>query len=121
MAYALKWSKLQKEVYKLTDKSINFQIHCSKYRMNSRYGGTDLPRYFITLDDEIIWDYPKDFIDEFGDIKNLSGKYTHYPYNKYIPAISALIRQYIDTPKSELLITIFENDYWGLINIFKSG
>jgi len=29
--------------------------------MNSQYGSTDLPRYWITLDKEVIFDYPKQF------------------------------------------------------------
>lgn len=43
------WSKLQREIYKLIDSRIGIQIHCSVYRMDSRWGGTDLPRYWITL------------------------------------------------------------------------
>lgn len=43
------WSKLQREIYKLIDSGIGFQIHCSVYRMDSRWGGTDLPRYWITV------------------------------------------------------------------------
>ena len=58
------WSKLQREIYKLIDSRIGIQIHCSVYRMDSRWGGTDLPRYWITLGKEIIFDYPKDFLDK---------------------------------------------------------
>ena len=57
-----RWSSLQREIYKLIDENINFQIHLSRYRMDSTYGSTDLPRYWITLDGETIFDYPKQFI-----------------------------------------------------------
>lgn len=58
-----RWSSLQRELYQILDEKINFQIHLSMYRMQSQYGGTDMPRYWITLGDEIIFDYPKQFVD----------------------------------------------------------
>ena len=51
------WSKLKKELVKLWDDSINLDIHQSVYRMDSERGSTDLPRYFITLNKEIIFDF----------------------------------------------------------------
>ncbi len=103
------WSKLQKSIYLLKATGINFQIHCSIYRMKSKRGSTDLPRYWITLEKEIIWDYPKDFIDKDSS--------HNYPYEHDISEISNLIREYIDTPKDILLNKEFENDKWGLIEI----
>lgn len=35
--------------------------------------------------------------------------------------ISDLIREYIDTPVSEIMTKHFENDYWGLANIFRAA
>ena len=107
------WSKLQRELYKIIDKKIKFQIHCVAYRMDSRYGRTDLPRYWITLGNEILWDYPKDFIaDETAQ---------YYPHGTAISDISILLREYIDTPKEILFEKHFENDKWGLINILRSA
>ena len=67
------WSKLQRELYDLVSDSIDFQIHCVAYRMDSAYGSTNLPRYWITLNKEIIWDYPKQFVTKGGTVRNLSG------------------------------------------------
>ena len=64
------WSKLQKEVYLLVDPKLEFQIHCVAYRMCSQWGSTDLPRYWITLDKETIFDYPKQFIHSEGPDEN---------------------------------------------------
>lgn len=124
------WSKLQRELYKLVSEDINFQVHCVAYPMLSQRGSTDLPRYWITLGKEVIWDYPKQFVTEDGTVKNLSGfgaeKYSDrltvtYPYITDISDISRLIREYIDTPKDEIVSKIFENDHWGLINILRSA
>jgi hypothetical protein len=113
-----RWSKLQKEVYDLIDPKIGFQLHCRLYRMNSQYGSTDLPRYWISIGKEIIWDYPKDFINK-PHPERTPPKF--YPYGTDVPDISNLIREYIDTPKNELIDKKFENDHWGLINILRAA
>ena len=119
-----RWSSLQREIYKLIDENIKFQIHLSRYRMDSTYGTTDLPRYWITLDDEIIFDYPKQFVCKTEDgynMKNLNGGIYYYPYETDVSDISNLIREYIDTPKDVVFSKHFENDHWGLINIIKAA
>jgi hypothetical protein len=112
------WSKLQKEFYLLLADGLDLQLQCRAYRMDSQSGSTNLPRYWITLGKEIIWDYPKDFIHKpHPDRANIK----YYPYGTDIPEISNLIREYIDTPKDELLSKEFENDHWGLINILRAS
>ena len=119
-----RWSSLQRQLYKIIDDRIGFQIHLSKYRMNSQHGSTDLPRYWITLGDDIIFDYPRQFIDtniEGNVIKNLRGDRFNYPYQTEISDISAMIREYMDTPKDEVFSKHFGNDVWGLSNILKAA
>ncbi len=116
-----RWSKLQRELYKLIADDINFQLHCIAYPMRSQYGSSSLPRYYITLNKEIIWDYPKDFTLKDGTVGNYTGESKDYPYNTDVPDISHLIREYIDTPKEEIYSKSFENDKWGLTNILKSA
>ena len=101
------WSKLQREIEKLFTDELSIRIQCRAYRMDSQRGSTDLPRYWITLGKDIIFDYPKDFPPA-----NAS-----YPYVTDVSSISRLIRDYIDTPVDDLLIKEFE-DPWGLIEIF---
>ena len=116
------WSKLQRDLYKIIDGNINFQIHCVRYPMDSFYGSTDLPRYWITIGKEILWDYPKDFVVACGGTKNYIDRYiATYPYSNDISDISNLLREYIETPKEILFEKHFENDKWGLINILKAA
>jgi len=75
-----------------------------------------LPRYWITLDQEIIWDYPSDFKH-----KRYPKSTDIYPWRVEVSDISALIREYLDTPKDQLMSRHFENDYWGLINILRAA
>ncbi len=110
------WSKLQKEFYLLRAGGLDFQLQCRAYRMDSQMGSTNCPRYWITLGKEIIWDYPKDFIG-----KTHPNRAKWYPYQTDIPDISNLIREYIDTPKNEIISKKFEKDFWGLINILRAA
>ena len=84
-----RWSKLQSRLYNLMDESINFQIHCALYEMNSNdgYHGSKLPRYFITIEKEIIWDYPTDFdsTQKYG--------FNSYPWDTDISIISDVIEE----------------------------
>ena len=118
-----RWSKLQKRLYELVDESIDFKLHCAVYRMQSRRGSTDLPRYFITLAGEIIFDYPKNFVLKSGGVKSLAqgALMKIYPYGNDISDIGELIREYIDTPKEELFAKHFDEGGWGLANILKAA
>ena len=114
-----RWSKLAKRLYEIVDESIDFKLHCTVYRMQSRRGSTDLPRYFITLAGEIIFDYPKDFALKSGGVKSLAGGALTkiYPYGNDISDIGELIREYIDTPKEELFAKHFDEGGWGGLQI----
>ena len=106
------WSKLQKSLYQIIADETCFQIHCSAYRMNSQRGGTLLPRYWITIEKDIVFDYPKQFLNE--------KEKESYPYVNQVSEISTLIREYIDCPPNLLPEKTFENDLWGLTDILKS-
>jgi hypothetical protein len=109
-----RWSKLQKRLYDLIAPGLPFQIHCVPYRMKSQQGSTDIPRYWITLGKEIIWDYPRDFDTAAVWVSG-------YPYATQIGAISELIRTYTDSPTEGLLAKRFQRDEWGLTDILKAA
>ena len=106
-----RWSKLQARLYNLMEPAINFQIHCALYEMKSLgHYGSRLSRYFITVDKEIIFDYPKDM--------ELDKKYI-YLWNSDVDKISNLIEEYIQRPKEELFED-FPNDKWGIVDILRA-
>jgi hypothetical protein len=118
------WSKLQAALYRLVDPGIRFQLQCRVVRMNSANGSTNLPRYWITLGKEVIWDYPGQFVvpGSGGATRRVDGSaLSHYPHQTDVPVISELIREYIDTPAAQLLSRQFGNDHWGLINILRAA
>lgn len=97
------------------DSDIEFQIHAALYEMNSNDGhhGNKLPRYFITIGKEIVFDYPKDFdtTEKYG--------YNSYPWDTDMGDISDLIEAYIERPVEKLMLP-FEDDKWGLTDILRS-
>jgi hypothetical protein len=127
-----RWSKLQKELYKIIAPCVNFQIHCVAYQQRHTRGRHQLPRYWISIDHEIVWDYPCDFLDRIVPIAwtcaSNSGEtqLRHcYPYELNgwqcaVSSISDLLRQYIDTPADEVFDKDFANDQWGLTMILKA-
>ena len=123
-----RWSKLQKELYLIIDPKINFQIHCATYRIG-QYGNY-LPRFWATLGKDIIFDYPKQFalpgqIMKYHIPQN-NYENIYYPYEDVYHIcgtsdISDLIREYINTPVSEILTKHFEHDRWELTDIFRAA
>jgi len=117
-----RWSKLQSALYRLIDPTIRFQLQCRVVRMNSAHGRTDLPRYWITVGKEVIWDYPGQFALPGGGTKRSDGNFVAgYPHNTDVALISDLIRDYIDMPVAELLTRQFSTDHWGLVNILRAA
>ena len=112
------WSKLQKAVYLIRAVGLPLQIQCRVYPMDANYGTTGIPRYWVTLGKEIIWDYPKQFVS----LGYLNRHHPHdWPYATDISEISCLIREYLDTPRSQILSKPFENDLWGIVNILRAA
>ena len=97
------FSKLKKQIENLFDPVLNMEFCCSAYPMRSKTGNAhnSIPRFYLKMGKQIIWDYPKDF--EAKDI--------HYAEWADNNGISALVREYIDTPINELLDKEFSGQY----------
>ena len=105
------WSKLQRDLYNLMNLESGFQIHCVGYRMpESQSSNPQIPRYWITVGkgeiQKIVWDWPSSMEDR---------EQRFHPY-LHVPAISALIREYINTPRQQLTSKAWEDPY-GLVRI----
>ncbi len=109
-----RWSKLQVRLYNLMEPSVDFQIHYALYTMHNKKvsHGCELPRCFITVGKEIVFDYPKEC-----DTTRIYGT-NSYPWDGEISDISDLIEQYIQRPEEELMED-FEDDYWNLADVLR--
>jgi hypothetical protein len=118
------WSKLRCKLENLFDPDLDLQIHCVAYPMNSRHGGTKLVRYWFVMNNEIIWDYPKDFsteaVTELSDGSEVMLSEC-YPYGGFQCDFSAIFDDYMNTPKEELINKAFQNDRCGLTDILKAA
>lgn len=112
------WSKMQRAVSLIVAPGLPLQIQCRVYPMHAQYGTTGIPRYWITLDREIIWDYPRQFVGRGSP----SGETPDgWPYVTDISEISRLIRDYLETPRSRLLTESFPRDVWGIVDILRAA
>lgn len=93
-------SKLQAALYNIIDPAIDFQMHCVAYPMRSGWASLarhGVPRYWITIGKDIVWDFPKVCPQEELDAMC-------YPdlYSKCSAVISDVLRAYIDCPRERL-------------------
>ena len=98
------WSTLQSALYRVIEPKIGFQIHCCTYDIGQCI---PLPRFWVTIGKQIIWDFPKNFMDENEE--------EWYFYDE-AKKLSCLIKEYVDCPVNELLTHEF-NDRFKLIPI----
>ena len=92
-----RWSKLKRDVESLMSPKLDFRIYANAYNIRECI---QIPRFWITVGRKIIWDWPKDFMDQEG--------WYFYDSAKKIPQ---LLRDYINTPESELLSKQFEDPF----------
>lgn len=115
------WSKLQKQLYLIIDKDSKFQMHCSVLKTKSAWtAGQDkngisksremIPRYWIKVDDKIIWDFPTDYIEDIKD------NYFHWDNYTWV---AETIRYYLDTPKDKLFTDTYIKDKYGLTDVLR--
>ena len=76
---------------------LDFKIYANAYNIEE---SIPVPRFWITVGGKIIWDWPKDYIEQEG----------WYFYDSTIK-ISQLLRDYLNTPESELLSKQFEDPF----------
>ena len=92
-----RWSKLKRDVENLMAPKLDFRIYANAYNIGE---SIPLPRFWITVGRKIIWDWPKDYIEQEG----------WYFYDS-AKKISQLLRDYINTPESELLSKQLEDPF----------
>lgn len=116
---AKQWSKLKKLIEDLFVPGLLLQIHCTEIRTTLRNEGLFaevLGIFTIRLGKELIWNFPRQFID-WGMVYPDGGN--HYSYG--VRHLNELLRDYLDTPKDALLRKEFPRDYFGMTNILKTA
>ncbi len=109
-----RWSKLQKRIYNILDPKLDLQIHCVVYRHDGFCGEEYVPRYFVTLSGEIIFDFPKNYPVSLQQ-----------PYEERekcfwsaVSEISETLAKYLNAGREERMTM---TDYWGIIDIIRAA
>ena len=87
------------------------QFHCAIYRIPGHVDSV-CPRYFLMLNDEIIWDWPKDCSAK------LNYKEMYLVYRSSASDISDLINVYLNADRQSFIIL---KDDWGTLDIFRAA
>jgi hypothetical protein len=112
-----RWSKLQKQIYNLIDKKISMQIHCIDMEHTLDTGSLrGLGIYKVRIGKESIWEFPRDFVTYDYKYPDGGGCFSYS-----VTDINFLVRDYIDTPKDDLLEKRFEKDWFNLTDILKAA
>ena len=121
-----RFSKLKKRIESLFAPDVNLKVRCTAYGYDGWAGYRELPRLWITLDKEIIFDFIKDFKDLRVSrlvhyINNHSAMVDFPIYYPDIMFVNALIQEYIETPADILFDHVFPDDHFGLTDILKAA
>ena len=117
-----RWSKLKKEIESLFVDGLPLSVHCTdmyravdsrKYNSGEGYSLQTLGNYRVVLGKQELWELPKDFITRNPESWPKDG-----PWSYSAKDINIVVRDYIDTPKNELLIKEFDNDIYGITRLF---
>ena len=100
----MRWSQLKGLLEALWDENLDLKMHCTVHRGPD---GLAIGRYWIVFKGQTIWEEPRD-VASF--LKAGRG-------NSVATEITAVLRQYLDTPKDELLSAAFPGDRWGLTEV----
>lgn len=104
------WSKLKKALLEVIDTSIDFDIHCSVHNPHIKHWPeVRNGRLWIVVgkDKKNVWDFPNNISSDAWGYEDMEG-------------ISNLIREYIDTPREELLTGQLE-DKFQLLPILRAS
>lgn len=122
------WSKLQKQLYKIMDPTVKFQMHCSVFKTKSAWNAgqkagiskkkESIPHYWITVNGETVWDFPNNYIDNDSLVDGFTIKETYFYPDNYT-WVADVLRNYINTPKEKLLTIEFDNDKFGLVDVLR--
>lgn len=110
-----RWSKFKKNIEAFWLDELDMVIHCTAYRHfgHSKY---ELPRYWIVLNGEMIWDFPGPFINGTN-----AGRLPDIPYWLHNQCFASYVMdEYVSLPRENLFDKI-HNDDWELGDILRAA
>ena len=97
------WNQLQKRLKNIIDPKLNIKFNNSPVRKKTSWGEITIRFFQVILDDEIIWQFPKD-TNQQKDSNYIYGQYKIDKYNfKNLEFPIMSIINYLDLPKDKIL------------------
>ena len=89
------WSKLQRKLYEVIDLNLNLQVHCIQHRGRGKSCINGIPRFWITLNGEVIFEclHQIMFLHGFFDV-GISQR----PYDTDSADICGAVIRYVNAP-----------------------
>ncbi len=114
---AKRWSKLQKQIYRIIDTRVPLQIHCLDVTKAPGNGSLNhLGLYQVRLGKLLIWNFPKQFVSTLAKADD-GGNGISY----CVSDLNKIVREYLDTQRDALPEKSFDNDLFGLTDILKAA
>lgn len=116
---AKRWSKLNAQISQILVEDLPLRLQCTQIRRNPMNAGslaTELGVFTVYLGKLLIWDFPKQFV-MFQT--TYPGGGNHYSYT--VSDLNQLLREYLDTPRDQLLANEFTRDFFGLCHLLRAA
>ncbi len=116
---AKRWSKLKSRVKELFVEGLPLNLQCSDIRRTWNNDGaltTELGVFTVRLNKIVIWDFPSQFVTYWTRYPDGGN---HYSYS--VSDINGLLREYLDTPRVDLLKREFNRDYFGICDVLRAA
>ena len=97
------FSFLKKKLEDLFCPELKVQFYANAYKIGR--SSCPMVRYHLTLHSEVIWDFPKHF-------EEIRKKSHHHSYFSGYQEISELIKDYVNTPVTELLVKEYKDNWF---------
>ena len=112
-----RWSKLRSQIESIFVEGLPLHIQCSEIRSGWDCKGlVELGTFSVRLGKTVIWDFPKQFVTYWTQYPDGGNQFSYSVSN-----INQLLREYLNTPKSELPEKTFPKDYFGITDILKAA
>lgn len=111
------WSKFKKRVEALWADDLDMVIHCTAYRHSTNHDSYEIPRFWVVLNGNTIWDFPGPFIEDTntGRLPDIRYWLDNQSFASFV------LREYLDLPRDKLFEPIHQYDQWELGDILRAA
>lgn len=118
-----RWSRTKSTIEALFADGLDLRLHTTAYTIPGR-NPVKLPRHWATLNGEVIWDFPRDYLPQNAPDGVTAVPYPLSPYWKGLgnrSDVGAVLQAYLDCPRDELLTRVIAEDHHDLGDLLRAA